>query len=679
MSNPFFEDWNTPYGIPPFDRIQNEHYLEAFERGFAEQNVEIDRITQNQAPANFTNTIEALERSGALLAKTGMVFSNLSSSDTNDSLQAIELALAPKYAAHEGRLLNNQALFERVKQVYSSLPEADLDADQVKLCEDAYTRFVRAGAALEEQARDQVMALDETLAELQTQFSQNLLKDTNEFELVIDATEDIAGLSQTTLQAAKAEAQQRGKTNSYVFTVSRSSITPLLQFADSRDLREKMYRAYIRNGANDNANNNQPLVSQIATLRLQRAQLLGYSSHAHYMLDDRMAKNPANVSELLGQIWQPTQKKVAQEAQDLQTMIQERGDNFELAPWDWWYYTEKLRSERYALDEDQIKPYFKLENVRDGAFDVAHRLFGLTFELVNDVPVYHPDVLSYQVKDADGSLIGLFLVDYFMRPTKQGGAWMSEFRAQSNLDASVRPIVVNCCNFPKSTPCLLTMDEVRILFHEFGHGLHGLLSQVRYESQSGTNVKQDFVELPSQIMEHWATEPSVLRNYARHVDTGETIPDVLIDKLLAADTFNQGFATTEYLAASYLDMAWSGLEAPTMLGVDEFEAKAMAAINLIDVVGPRYNSGYFQHIFAGDNYSAGYYAYIWAEVLDADGFEAFKENGIFDPATALSFRQNVLERGGTAEAMGLYQAFRGRAPAVEPLLRKRGLLTTSST
>ena len=679
MSNPFFEDWNTPFGIPPFDRIHNEHYLEAFERGFVEQNLEIDRITQNQAPANFTNTIEALERSGALLAKTGMVFSNLSSSDTNDSLQAIELALSPKYAAHEGRLLNNQALFERVKQVFSGLPEADLDADQVKLCEDAHTRFVRAGAALEEQARNQVMALDETLAELQTQFSQNVLKDTNEFELVIDATEDIAGLSQTTLQAAKAEAQQRGKTNSYVFTVSRSSITPLLQFADSRELREKMYRAYIRNGANDNANNNQVIVSQIATLRLQRAQLLGYSSHAHYMLDDRMAKSPANVSELLGQIWQPTQEKVAQEAADLQTMIQQRGENFELAPWDWWYYTEKLRSERYALDEDQVKPYFKLENVRDGAFDVAHRLFGLTFELVGDVPVYHPDVLSYQVRDADGSQIGLFLVDYFMRPTKQGGAWMSEFRAQSNLDASVRPIVVNCCNFPKSTPCLLTMDEVRTLFHEFGHGLHGLLSQVRYESQSGTNVKQDFVELPSQIMEHWATEPSVLRNYARHVDTGEPIPDVLIDKLLAADTFNQGFATTEYLAASYLDMAWSGIEAPTALGVDEFESQAMAAINLIDVVGPRYNSGYFQHIFAGDDYSAGYYAYIWAEVLDADGFEAFKENGIFDPATALSFRQNVLERGGTAEAMSLYQAFRGRAPAVEPLLKKRGLLTTSGT
>lgn len=679
MSNPFFEDWNTPYGIPPFDLIHNEHYLEAFERGFAEQNAEIDRIAQNQAPANFTNTIEALERSGALLAKTGMVFSNLSSSDTNDSLQAIELALSPKYAAHEGQLLNNQALFARVKQVFSSLPEAGLDADQVKLCEDAHTRFVRAGAALEEQARNQVMALDETLAELQTQFSQNVLKDTNEFELVIDASEDIAGLSQTTLQAAKAEAQQRGKANSYVFTVSRSSITPLLQFADSRELREKMYRAYIRNGANDNANNNQPIVSQIATLRLQRAQLLGYSSHAHYMLDDRMAKRPANVSELLGQIWQPTQAKVAQEAQDLQTMIQERGDNFELAPWDWWYYTEKLRSERYALDEDQVKPYFKLENVRDGAFDVAHRLFGLIFELVNDVPVYHPDVLSYQVTDADGSLIGLFLVDYFMRPSKQGGAWMSEFRAQSNLDASVRPIVVNCCNFPKSTPCLLTMDEVRTLFHEFGHGLHGLLSQVRYESQSGTNVKQDFVELPSQIMEHWATEPSVLRNYARHVDTGEPIPDALIDKLLAADTFNQGFATTEYLAASYLDMAWSGIEAPTALGVDEFESQAMAAINLIDVVGPRYNSGYFQHIFAGDDYSAGYYAYIWAEVLDADGFEAFKENGIFDPATARSFRQNVLERGGTAEAMSLYQAFRGRAPAVEPLLKKRGLLTTSGT
>jgi len=673
MSNPFFQDWDTPFGIPPFDLIKNSHYLEAFEQGFALQNAELDRITQNSAAADFANTIEALERSGALLERTGKVFFNLSSSNTNAELQALELKLSSRHAAHESQMLNNQALFARVKQVYSRLSDIDLEPDQIKLCKDTYIRFVRAGAALKDQARGQVQVLDETLAELQTRFSQNVLKDTNDFELVIEADEDVAGLPQSVLQAAKAEADQRGKAGSYVFTVSRSSITPLLQFAESRDLREKMYRAYIRNGANDNANNNQQLVSRIAALRLQRAQLLGYASHAHYMLDNRMAKTPDAVRALLDQIWLPTQEKVKQEAKDLQTMIQTLGGNFELAPWDWWYYTEKVRRERYAFDENQTKPYFKLENVQAGAFDVANRLFGLTFEQVTHVPVYHPDVLSYEVKDADGSLIGLFLVDYFMRPSKRGGAWMSEFRSQSNLDASVRPIVVNCCNFPKSSPCLLTMDEVRTLFHEFGHGLHGLLSQVRYASQSGTNVKQDFVELPSQIMEHWAIEPSVLRTYARHLDTNAPIEDALIEKLLASDTFNQGFATTEYLAAAYLDMAWSSLETPPQLGVDEFEAQAMQAVNLISAIGPRYHSSYFQHIFAGDAYSAGYYAYIWAEVLDADGFEAFKENGIFDPATALAFRQNVLERGGSADAMGLYKAFRGREPAVAPLLKQRGL------
>ena len=371
--------------------------------------------------------------------------------------------------------------------------------------------------------------------------------------------------------------------------------------------------------------------------------------------------------------WAPAKKKVASEAADLQDKIQEEGGNFKLAPWDWWYYTGKVRSERFSFDEEEVKPYFKLENVRDGAFAVATRLYGITFEEVSDLPQYHPDVKGFEVKDDDGSLIGLFLVDYFMRPSKRGGAWMNEFRGQSDLDESIRPIVVNCCNFPKSDPCLLGMDEVRTLFHEFGHGLHGLLSQVRYQSQSGTNVKQDFVELPSQIMEHWAIEPEVLRSYAKHHETGAVIPDELINKLLESSTFNQGFATTEYLAASYLDMAWHTLETDEEQDVESFEASAMKQIELIDAVDPRYKSSYFQHVFAGDHYSAGYYSYIWAEVLDADGFEAFKENGIFDQETARAFRENVLELGGTADPMELYKAFRGREPVVEPLLKDRGL------
>ncbi|MCH7741491.1 MAG: M3 family metallopeptidase, partial [Proteobacteria bacterium] len=488
-------------------------------------------------------------------------------------------------------------------------------------------------------------------------------------------------LSDSVLQAALGEGKQRGKPGKYVFTISRSSITPFLQFAQERDLREKIYKAYTRCGNNDNEYNNHRILKTIAALRARRSRFLGFESHAHYMLDARMAKTPEKVVDLLDQVWSSARKKVAVEAEDLQSRIQEEGGNFKLAPWDWRYYTEKVRAERYDLDEEQVKPYFKLENVRDGAFSVATKLYGITFEEVSDIPRYHPDVVGYEVKDADGSLIGLFLVDYFMRPSKRGGAWMNEFRGQSNLDESIRPIVVNCCNFPKADPCLLGLDEVRTLFHEFGHGLHGLLSQVRYRSQSGTSVKQDFVELPSQIMEHWAIEPEVMKSYARHIDTGEIIPDELIAKLLQAQTFNQGFATTEYLAASYLDMAWHTLvsdedqdeDQNKELDVESFEAKALQQIELIDAVDPRYKSSYFQHIFSGDSYSAGYYSYLWAEVLDADGFEAFKEKGIFDADTARSFRENVLERGGTIDPMELYKKFRGREPEVAPLLKNRGL------
>ncbi len=673
MSNPFFEPWRTPFGIPPFDSIKDEHYLEAFNEAFAEHNAEILKIAENQAPATFENTVEALERSAALLRKVGGVFFNMSSAHTNDVIQNIQMEIAPKFAAHQGQLFNNQKLFSRVSAIYSQKEEAGLAEDQQQLLEETYTSFVRAGAALTENKREEVQQLDEELAGLRTRFGQNILKDTNSFELVLDATEDTRGLPESVLKAALGEGDQRGKPGQYVFTISRSSITPFLQYAENRELREKIYKAYTQCANNDNEYNNHKVLKKIAALRARRAQLLGFESHARYMLDDRMAKTPEAVTELLDKIWEPAKIKVNEEASDLQDRIQEDGGNFSLASWDWWYYTEKIRSERFSLDPAEVKPFFELGKVRDGAFAVATRLYGITFEEAVGIRSYHPDVITYEVKDADGSLIGLFLVDYFMRPSKRGGAWMSKFRGQSNLDESVRPIVVNCCNFPKADPCLLGMDEVRTLFHEFGHGLHGLLSQVRYESQSGTNVKQDFVELPSQIMEHWAMEPEVLRSYARHYETGEVIPDGIIEKLLEAETFNQGFATTEYLAASYLDMAWHGLESTDEQDVESFEADAMQQIELLDAVNPRYKSSYFQHIFAGDNYSAGYYAYIWAEVLDADGFEAFKENGIFDAPTAKSFRENVLERGGTADPMMLYRQFRGRDPEVAPLLKNRGL------
>ncbi|MCZ6503702.1 MAG: M3 family metallopeptidase [Gammaproteobacteria bacterium] len=677
MSNPFFAEWDTPFGIPPFDQIKEEHFSHAFDQAFGDHDAEVEAIVENKEAATFENTIEALERTGTLLDKVSGVFFNLTSSNSTDDLQAIELEVVPRFAAHSSRMFNNQGLFGRVKSVYESRDDQPLDADQVQLLADTYTNFVRAGAALSDDSRSKVQALDEELAGLTTQFGQNILKDTNNFELVLDSAEEAKGLPESVLQAALGEGEQRGKSGKYVFTISRSSITPFLQFAEKRDLREKIYKAYTQCGNNDNEHNNHQILKTIAALRARRSRLLGFESHAHYMLDDRMAKTPENVTDLLDKIWSPTRKKVAIEAEDLQSRIQEEGGNFKLCSWDWWYYTEKIRAERYSLNEEQVKQYFKLENVRDGAFDVATRLYGITFEEVTDIPRYHPDVVGYEVKDADGTLIGLFLVDYFMRPSKRGGAWMNEFRGQSNLEESIRPIVVNCCNFPKADPCLLGMDEVRTLFHEFGHGLHGLLSQVRYRSQSGTNVKQDFVELPSQIMEHWAIEPEVMKSYARHVETGEVIPDEIIEKLLESQTFNQGFATTEYLAASYLDMAWHTLvsdeDQDEEQDVESFEEKALQQIDLIDAVEPRYKSSYFQHIFSGDHYSAGYYSYIWAEVLDADGFEAFKEKGIFDAETARSFRENVLERGGTSDPMELYKQFRGREPEVEPLLKNRGL------
>lgn len=679
MPNPFFEDWQTPFGLPPFAAIADEHYKEAFDQGFVEHAAQIAAICANPEPASFSNTIEALERAGALLKKVNGVFFNLTSAAANDALQEIELAVVPRFAVHDSTMLTNQTLFTRIKAVQASA--SGLQEDQQRLLQDTFERFVRAGAALDAAGRAEAQTLDEALASLTTRFSQNVMKDTDNYMLVLENADELAGLPASVLQAAQEEAATRGLAGKYGFTTSRSSITPFLQFAERRDLREQLYKAYTQRGSNGNAFDNRQLLTEIAAKRARRAQLLGYANHADYMLADRMAGTADAVMNLLDQVWTPASQRVRQEAQDLQACIQAAGDNFGLAPWDWDYYTEKVRQTRFDLDDAEVKPYFELENVRDGMFRVATRLFGITFHRLEDVPRYHSDVVTFEVREADGTLVGVFMTDYFMRAGKQGGAWMSAYRTQSNLDGIVRPVIVNCCNFPKGSPTLLGMDEVRTLFHEFGHGLHGLLSQVRYASQAGTNVLQDFVELPSQIMEHWAEQPEVLRDYARHVETGEIMPDALMEKLLAAATFNQGFATTEYLAAAYLDMAWHQLESGQIGDADAgvssvatLEADAMSQIDLLAEVDPRYRSSYFQHIFGGESYSAGYYAYLWAEVLDADGFEAFKEAGIFDPATANSFRKNILEQGGSAEPMALYQRFRGRAPQVAPLLKSRGLV-----
>ncbi len=674
--NPFFQDWNTPFGIPPFDQIKTEHYLPAFERGMQEHLTQVNAIATSANPPSFQNTIEELELAGAALSRVANVFFNLTSSNTSTEIQELEIEISPRFTAHQSSIFTNSQLFSRVMAVYNARQSLTLDAEQLMLLEETHRRFIRAGAALEPDVRTKVNALDEELARLTTNFGQNVLKETNDFELVLEKPEDLAGLPDTVLAAASREARDRGHDGKYIFTISRSSITPFLQFSERRDLREKIYTAYVRCADNGNEYDNNDNIRKITTLRAKRARLLGFDSHAHFMLDDRMAKTPDSVRELLNKLWKPASKKVRSEAEDLQSRIQEAGENAKLAPWDWWYYTEKIRAERYDLDDEKVKPYFALDNVRDGAFQVANRLYGLTFTPCDNLPGYHEDVQAYEVTDADGSLIGLFLADYFMRSSKRGGAWMSHFREQSKIRGEVRPIVVNVCNFPKgskNTPSLLGFDEVRTLFHEFGHALHGLLSQVTYESLSGTNVKQDFVELPSQIMEHWAMETEVMKMYARHHETGKPIPEALINKIHSAAQFNQGFATTEYLAASFLDMDWHSLEFGTEDEVASFEDRALQKIDLIQEVAPRYRSSYFQHIFAGDSYSAGYYSYIWAEVLDADGYEAFREKGIFDAETARSFRKNILENGGTIDPMELYKRFRGREPEVEPLLSERGL------
>lgn len=666
MTNPLLHDMPA-HGLPDFAAITPNHFREAIDLGFAEHEAEIATIAADDSTPDFANTIEALERSGALLHRVMSVFSNLESSNTTAELQALDLDISPRAALHDSHIYTNTSLFERVRAVCDNA--AALDEEQRQLLENTYRHFLRAGAELDEQGRQRIEEINGTLARLTTQFSQNVLADSNAYQLLLDENQ-LGGLPAFVREAAATEAKSRGK-NGYLFTLSRSSITPFLQYSNHRDLREDIYRAYTSCG--QNSVDNHTVIRQIIALRAERARLLGYDSHADYMLAERMAKTPEQATSLLEQVWAPCREKVESEAHDLQALIDAEDGGFELAPWDWFYYTEKLRQQRYQLDDDEVMPYFPLEQVRDGAFEVARKLYGISFHRRDDIPLYHNDVQAFEAREADGSSIGLFLFDFYMRPAKRSGAWMSTFREQSDLDGHVEPVIVNCCNFPHADPCLLGMDEVRTLFHEFGHGLHGLLSKVHYRSLSGTNVKQDFVELPSQIMEHWAIEPEVLKNYARHVDTGEPIPDELIERLRAAAKFNSGFATTEYLAACFLDMAWHGSEGEKAEDVAAFELSVARNIGNRTVVDPRYRSSYFQHIFSDDYYSAGYYVYIWAEVLDADGFGAFEENGLFDQATAQAFRNNILQRGGSEDPMTLYRRFRGRDPDVTALLEKRGL------
>jgi peptidyl-dipeptidase Dcp len=676
-ANPFLAAYGTPFETPPFDRIRDAHFMPTFLEGMALQKKEIEAVVANPEPPTFANTIEAVERSGELLTRVVNVFFSLSEANTNEALQKIEAEISPLLAKHQDDINLDPKLFARVKTVYDGRDKLVLTAEQVRLLDKFYKNFVRGGANLDEAAKAEFRKINEELSLLSVKFGDNVLKETNAFALVIDKADDLAGLPQAVIDGAAEAAKERGMEGRWVFTLHKPSMIPFLQYSPKRDLREKIFKAYINRANNGDASDNKAVLSRVAALRMKRASLLGYKTHADFVLEENMAKTPAGVTRLLDQLWTPALAMAGKEAGKLQGLAMKEGGMFKLEPWDWWYYAEKLKKAEYDLDDQALKPYFRLDNVRDGAFAVAGKLWGLQFTERTDIPKYHPDVRVFEIKEADGTHVGILYTDYFPRASKRGGAWSGAFRSQSARDGKkITPVVYNVGNFSMpagDTPSLLTFEEVATLFHEFGHGLHELLSDCTYETVSGTNVPSDFVEVASQIMENWAGDPEVIKTYANHYRTSEPIPDALVEKIKNAGLFNKGFETVEYLAACYLDMDWHTLTEPKEQDAAAFETASMARIGLIPEIVVRYRSPYFSHIFSG-GYSSGYYSYIWSEVLDADAFEAFKETSLFDQATAKSLRDNILSRGGTEDPMALYKKFRGREPKVEPLLKRKGFL-----
>ncbi|RPI06597.1 MAG: M3 family peptidase [Ignavibacteriae bacterium] len=665
--NPFFGEYQTPFQTPPFDLIRTEHYMPAFLEGMNREMKEVDAIVNNPQPPDFKNTIEAFARTGALLEKVDNVFSAVRGANNNDELQKIAVAVSPLESKHSDDINMNEKLFLRVKSIYDGREKLGLNTEQLRLLENTYKGFIRGGANLSSEQKERFRKINEELSMLSLKFNDNVLKETNNFKMVVEKKEDLAGLPQSSIDAA---AELDGR---WVFTTQKPSMLPFLTFAANRSLREKLYTGYIKRGDNNNEYDNKKIISRIAALRVERSNLLGYKTFADYRLEINMAKTPQAVYDLLRNVWDPAVKVAKKERDDMQSIIDKEGGTFKLASWDWWYYSEKVRKERYDLDENELRPYFQMENVRKGAFDVAHKLYGLQFVERNDIPKYMDEVSVFEVKRSDGSHLGIFYSDYFPRSGKRAGAWCSSFRRQKYVGGkNVTPLIYNVGNFSRPAgdqPALLSLDEVETLFHEFGHALQGLLSNVTYP---GLPIARDFVELPSQIMEHWAMEPEVLRTYAFHYKTGDVIPQSLIDKITNSAKFNQGFATVEYLAASFLDMDWHMLTDTGSVDAVAFENQSMGKIGLMPEIVSRYRSMYFSHIIGG--YAAGYYSYLWAEVLDSDAFEAFKEKGIFDQATAQSFMKNILERGGSDDPMTLYVKFRGKQPTIEPLLKKRGLM-----
>ncbi|MDR1056410.1 MAG: M3 family metallopeptidase [Prevotellaceae bacterium] len=675
-NNPFFNEWNTSYGAPPFEQIKNEHYLPAFEEGMKLQKQEIEAIINNKKAPDFENTIVVLDKAGKFLGKVSAVFYGINSANTNPDMQKIAASIAPKLSLHRDEIRLNPELFKRVKAVYDKSYKK-LKGEEKRLLEETYKSFVRGGAELSAQDQVKLKELNGKLSMLQLTFSQNMLAETAAFQVLVDKESDLAGLSADLKTAAAERAKKAGYEGKWLFGLDNPTIMPFLQYADNRYLREVMLRGYLNRGNNFNKNDNKPIIEQLIALRLEKAKLMSNSNFAEFALLDRMAKNPEAVYNLLDQIWAPAINVAKKDAADMQDYIKKNGGDFGLEAWDWRYYSEKLMSERFGLNDDMTRPYFKLENVRDGMFYVVNKLYGITFTEVKDIPKPTSEASAFECKDADGTHLGILYFDFFARPgTKNGGAWCGGYRSQSYENGKrVAPLVTIVSNFTRpvgNKPALLSADEVETCFHEFGHALHSLFRNVKYQGVGG--VPRDFVELPSQIMEHWAFEPEVLKVYAKHYQTGEVIPQELIDKMERSGKFGQGFATTEYLAASYLDMDYHVLTSiPANFSVLDFEANTLAKRGLIKQIPPRYRSTYFSHTMGG-GYTAGYYSYIWAEVLDADAFEAFKEKGdIFDKETATKFRKEILERGGTEDAMTMYVKFRGAEPKIDALLKNRGL------
>lgn len=678
-NNPFLTEWNTPYGIPPFDKIAIADYMPAFEEGMRLHAAEIDSIANNTAEPTFENTIVAMDFSGDVLRKVSSVFFNLKETDTNDEMQEISETVSPKLTEHSDNIYLNEKLFDRVKVLNNKKTALDLNSEQTRLLEKYYRNFVRSGAELDNEKKAELRTLNKDLALAELNFGKNVLVSLKSYQKFVENESELVGLPESIKQAAAEAATVAGQKGKWLFTTDKASFLPVLQYADNRELRRELLTAYSTLANLNDSADNKAVVSQIMKLRVKKAQLLGFSSPAAFILDDKMAKTPEAVFDFMKTVWLPALNQAKTERAELQSLMDKDGKGEKLETWDWAYYAEKLRKQKYNLDEEAIRQYFKMENVRQGVFDLVSKLYGISFKKITNVPLYNSEAEAFEVNDSNGTLLGVLYTDYFPRASKRAGAWMNNICDQYVKDGKDhRPVIINVGNLTKGKsgePSLLTIDDVETLFHEFGHALHGLLSQCTYLSTSGTSVTHDFVELPSQIMENWCFEPEVLKTYAKHYKTGEVIPQEFIDKLTAARKFNQGFTMTELLAAAYLDMNFHTRTDTTDFDVEQFENQAMAAIGLIPEIIVRYRSTYFSHIFDGDGYAAGYYGYIWAEVLDADAFAAFKESGdIFNKQIAIDFRKNILEKGDSEDPMTLYKNFRHAEPNPQALLRSRGFI-----